>query len=224
MTHGPDARENQVTRMSGRQRLVIMSAGALAVVGVGLSVWATVFRDDTKELRASETCNEGVFSANVEPLERLVSPDSSFASDWSREASDSSLLLTCVNATSHASVKMTAELKDGSIDEWRSQLKRPDGADTFHFDVGTEAVVWNRQAAVYAECKPHSEGSSHTAGMDSPYLSVLVRADGSAAEEKNSTQRQDLAHLASRMFFEAQLQTGCQEDFVAPSDPPRLTK
>ncbi|MBA8975131.1 hypothetical protein GTW38_06690 [Streptomyces sp. SID7804] len=201
-----------------------MSAGALVFMGAGLGVWATVFKDDTRELRASETCNEGIFSANVEPLERLISPDSSFTSDWSREASDSSLLLTCVNSTDHASVKMTAELKDGSIDEWRSQLKAVDKADASHFDVGTEAVVWGRHAAMYVECKPQSAGSSHTAGLDSPYLSILVRASGSAAEEKTDKQQQDLAQLASRMFFEAQLQTGCQEDFVAPSGPPRLTK
>lgn len=213
-----------MTRTGGPRRLVIMSAGALVVMGVGWGVWATAFKDDTRELRASETCNEGIFSANVEPLERLISPDSSFTSDWSREATDSSLLLTCVNSTDDASVTMTAELKDGSIDEWRSQLKTVDNADASHFDVGTEAVVWGRQAAVYVECKPQSAGSSHTSGMNSPYLSILVRAGGSAAEEKTDKQQQDLAHLASRMFFEAQLQTGCREDFVAPSEPPRLAK
>ncbi|NEC38809.1 hypothetical protein [Streptomyces rubrogriseus] len=102
-------------KMTIRRLLIVVVAAAVVAVGAGLAVWATAFRSDAKELRASEMCNEGVFSAKVEPLERLVSPDSSFTSDWSREASDSSLLLTCSTSTSHASVKMTAELSEGSV-------------------------------------------------------------------------------------------------------------
>lgn len=211
-----------MTKLTVRRPLIVVVAAAVVAVGAGLAVWATAFRSDAKELRASETCNEGVFSANVEPLERLVSPDSSFTSEWSREVSDSSLLLTCSNSTSHASVKMTAELKDGSVKDWRTQLGGADTADGTRFDVGTEAFVWDKQAAVYVVCKPHSAGSSHTAYLKDPYLSILVSASGSV-ERDSETRRQDLAHLASRMFFEAQLQTGCQEDFIAPSGPPRLT-
>lgn len=216
-------REILVSMFTGRRRAVGFAVGAVVVIGVGGAVWAAASGTDEKELKASQTCNEGVFSANVAPLERILSPDSSFKASWSRTATDDSLKLTCVNSTDKGSLKLTAEMKDGTRDDWRSQSGVGGTADVSRFDAGTEAIVWAKTAAIYVECKPSSEGSSHTKGMSRPYLSVVATATGSAADDDDRA-RQDLAQLAGRMFFEAQLQTGCQEDFTAPTGAPTLTE
>ncbi|MFF5189647.1 hypothetical protein ACFY30_38780 [Streptomyces sp. NPDC000345] len=208
--------------VTGRRRLIGIAVGALVAVGVGGTLWAVTSDTDGKELKASETCNEGVFSAHVDPLERLLSPDSSFKSSWSRVATDSSLKLTCVNSTSSGALKMTAEMKDGSQKDWLSQLGVDGASDVSHFGLGTDAITWDRRAAIYIECRSASEGSSHTSGMGHPYLSVIATATGSAGRNDDRAQ-QDLAQLAGRMFFEAQLQTGCQKDFTPPSGAPTLT-
>ncbi|KUN79386.1 hypothetical protein [Streptomyces griseoruber] len=208
--------------ITGRGRVISITVGALIVVGIGGTLWAVATQNNGKELKASDTCNEGVFSANVEPLERILSPDSSFKSNWSRTATESSLKLTCLNSTSDGAVKMTAVMQDGSESDWHSQLGVNSASTVAHFSVGTEALVWDRTAAIYVECKPSSEGSSHTADMSHPYLSIVAAATGSAGKGDDRAQ-QDLAQLAGRMFFEAQLQTGCQEDFTAPSGAPTLT-
>ncbi|MEH0473208.1 hypothetical protein QA943_30985 [Streptomyces sp. B21-097] len=208
---------------TGRRSLVGLAVGTVVAIGAGGALWAATSGSDEKVLKASQTCNEGVFSDNVAPLERILSPDSSFRTSWSRTATDSSLKLTCVNSTDKASLTLTAEMKDGTRDDWRSRSGVGGAADVSRFDAGTEAVVWARTAAIYVDCKSSSAGSSHTKGMSRPYLSIVATATGSVGEDDDQAQ-QDLARLAGRMFFEAQLQTGCQEDFTAPTGAPTLTK
>ncbi|MFF9818343.1 hypothetical protein [Streptomyces sp. NPDC014006] len=157
---------------------MIVALGTLAALVVGAGVWALAARDQTEPLRAMDTCDEGVFSDNVEPLERLLSPDSSFKPTRSRVATDNSFKFLCRNSTSSGAVDLVAEMRDGSRDDWFAKLGSP--SKVSRFDTGTEAVVWGRQAAIYVKCRSHVEGSSYTAGMAHPYLAITARASGSA--------------------------------------------
>lgn len=94
-------------------------------------------------------------------------------------------------------------------------------SDASRFKAGTEAVVWDDVAAIYSACKMHSEGSSHTQGMKRPYLSVVATATGSAKGD-GGKHRQDLADVAVKMHYAAQMQTGCQGSFVPPSGPAEI--
>ncbi|MFG2887206.1 hypothetical protein ACGFYV_33800 [Streptomyces sp. NPDC048297] len=206
-----------------RRRLAISVSGVLAIIGVGATIWALGSHDSSGNLKAADTCNEGIFSSNLEPLERLLPHESSFHSTWSRVATDTSFKITCDNRTSRGVVNMSAEMKNGNKKDWLAGLGSRNTSDASAFKAGTSALAWRKQAAIYAECKPHTEGSSYTAGFGRPYLSITVTANGSAASN-DETAKEDLAQLASRIFFEAQLQTGCQEDFTPPPEPPRMTQ
>ncbi|MFF9818345.1 hypothetical protein [Streptomyces sp. NPDC014006] len=199
---------------------MIVAICTLAAIAVGAGVWAYVTRDQTEPLKAMNTCNEGIFSSRMEPLERLLSPDSSYKPAWSRVAVGSSFKISCNNSTSSGAVNLVAEMRDGSRDDWFAKLHAP--SKVSRFDAGTEAVVWGREAAIYVECRSHTEASSYTAGMAHPYLAVSSRASGSAGQEEK-TRHQDLARLANGMLFEAEMETGCQGTFATPpSDQPRV--
>ncbi|MET8686214.1 hypothetical protein ABZV77_18560 [Streptomyces sp. NPDC004732] len=120
---------------------------------------------------------------------------------------------------------MTADMRDGTRQEWLSSLASHEQvgsiSDASRFKSGTEALVWDNAAAIYSACKPYSEGSSHTQKMKRPYLSVVATATG-AAKGNDDQHRRDLADVAVKMLYEAQMQTGCQESFVPPSGPPKI--
>ncbi|WP_367045287.1 hypothetical protein [Streptomyces sp. Je 1-332] len=200
------------------------------IVSVGIIIasvlWiANITSKQEKNLKASETCSEEIFTGDVEVLERLISVDTSFKSHWSRRATDSYLKLTCDNFTSSGSVRMYTEMRDGNRADWVSSLEKHDQAgresNASRFKSGTEGLAWNNSAAIYAKCKLYSKGSSHTSGMQHPYLSVVITASGSSRAKDNEN-REDLAYLASKMLLEAKLQTGCQELSAVPSGPPQL--
>ncbi|MEU5595978.1 hypothetical protein [Streptomyces sp. NPDC020298] len=205
-----------------RRGVIVGVAGMLAIIGAGVGIWVITSDDSARRLKASETCNEAVFSNNLKPLERILTPDSSFKSSWSRSATDDSFKIVCMNSTNRGAVNMHAEIRNGDQKDWLAESGAGDSSNVSHFETGTSAAVWGKRAAIYVKCKSHAEGSSHTAGFEHPYLSIVATASGSAGS-KDQNLKQDLAQLANRMFFEAQLQTGCQEDFNPPSEPPRIT-
>lgn len=211
-------------KISSRRKRTILAL--LAVLGI---VTALLVRgaagDSPQSLKASDTCLEDIFSGNPEPLERLISPDSSFKAGWSHKASNRSLKLTCRNSTDTAMILITAEMRDGTRQDWLSSLKSRNQvgeiSDALRFRSGTEAFVWDNVAAIYSICKPYSKGSSHTHGMKRPHLSVVATASGSA--ERDSRQhRTDLADVAVKLLYEAEIQTGCQDSFVPPSGAPKI--
>lgn len=212
-------------RLNRRQTFAILLA---LLLGVGI---ATAFLihgtegDSPRSLKASETCLEDIFSGDLGPLERLIAPDSSFTADWARKATDQSLKLTCTNSTETATVVMTAEMHEGTRQDWLSSLAAHKQvgkiSEASRFDSGTEALTWDNTAAIYSKCKPYSEGSSHTKRMKRPYLSIVATTTGTAKGD-GGKHRQDLADVAVKMHHEAQMQTGCQEAFVPPSGPPEI--
>ncbi|MFD6434563.1 hypothetical protein [Streptomyces venezuelae] len=212
-------------RLSRRHTRIIFLALLVGIGVIAVFLIRGAGGDSPRNLKASETCLEDIFSGDPDPLERLISPDSSFTADWSREVIERSLQLTCKNSTDSATVVMTAETRDGTRQDWFSSLKNHKQvgkkSEASRFDVGTEALAWDNAAAIYSECKPYSEGSSHTQGMKRPYLSIVATATGTASSN-NDEHRTDLANVAVKMLYEAQMQTGCQESFVPPSGPPRI--
>ncbi|MFI9585165.1 hypothetical protein ACIHCQ_25690 [Streptomyces sp. NPDC052236] len=199
------------------------SAAALVLISFGFTAGCS--EDSPKGLDYFDVCDGSVLSEDVKPLERLFPSGATITSEWTDTSEAGSLKFTCENSADDASAVMSAEIKDGSVEDWRAALRAmegvPDDSDSVPFKAGDEAKVWKNEAAVFMACKSASEGSSHTKGIARPYLSVLVRTTGKASVQDLS-HRQDLAYLAERMLYNAQVATGCREGFARPSGSPKV--
>lgn len=200
-------------------------ASAAALVLILLGSTAGCSDDSPPSLDYFDVCDGSVLSEDVKPLERLFPSGADIESEWSDTSDAGSLKFNCKNSADDSSVVLSAETKSGSVTDWESSLRGaasiPDYGESASFKAGDKAKVWKDDAAVFMACKPASEGSSYTKGLASPYLSVMVRASGQAKAKDDSHQK-DLAYLAERMLYNAQVATGCREGFARPSGSPEV--